>query len=32
MQDAPDQILHLALLTFGDPAAATLAVRLQSRA
>ena len=31
MQDAPDEILHLALLTFGDPAAATLAVRLQGR-
>lgn len=25
MQEAPDQILHLALLTFADPAAATLA-------
>lgn len=32
MQEAPDQILHLALLTFADPAAATLAVSLQDNA
>ena len=32
MQEAPDQILHLALLTFADPAAATLAVSLQDTA
>jgi len=31
MQEVPDQILHLALLTFADPSAATLKVRPAER-